>query len=195
MDDFAKIYLNLDELNKKIYGLEEEKLHHREEPSKMAKIIDFNIYYNSGKLTVTKLTSDNISQYQRVIIRANLIDFPAVDSYAVRFHISSPSYATLTEEKPEDFQFSNYMSPEAGSKNSFLVNLTNILGKELKIGAQNACPLMFEIYDGGSSDYTDVSGILLYKTNVSQTYSSDDLTAIFIKLNELNERIHELEAM
>ena len=199
MDDFAKIYLKLDEINRKIYGLEE--IHHTEEHSKMTKIIDFNINYNNGNFTVNKITQDDISQYQRAVIRAKLVDFPTVDSnnkeksYAVRFHISSPSFATLTESKPEDFQLHNYMSPEPGTKNSYLVNLNTILGKELRIGVQNSCPLMFEVYDEGSFDHTDVSGILLYNTNVSQTYLSDDLSAIFIKLNELTERIHELEAM
>lgn len=199
MDDFTKIYKELYDLNRRIYEIEET--HKEEVYTKMTKIIEFNINYNGGRFTVNKLTAGDISQYERAVIKATLVGFPATDgggdpkSYAVRFHISSPEHATLTETSPEDFEFHNYMTPQIGTKNSFLINLNTILGRKLKIGEQNACPLMFEVFDEGSSGHTDVSGINLYRTNISQTYSSDDLSAIFVKLNELSERQHELEAI
>ena len=51
---------------------------------------------------------------------------------------------------------------------------------------------MFSILNGTAELTSDIHNIGLFKTNTSQTFSANDLTGLFIKYNELEERLKEL---
>lgn len=190
MDDFARIYLELDNLNKRIYDM--ETVHPEEGESNMAKILEYTLTYSAGTLTATRTDSQTISQYEKVVIKATLVDFPTND-YATRLHISSATYSDSNEETYDDFQFHSYMLPEGSTKGVFIISLNKTLGDTLTIGDANTCPIMFEVLDESSPLYSNILNIELYKTNTTQSYTPDDLVSIFIKLNELVDRQNELE--
>ena len=137
MDDFAKIYLTLDNLNKRIYDM--EIIHPEERSSNMAKILEYTLTYNAGAINASRTDSQTISQYEKVVIKATLVNFP-VNDYAARLHISPANASEGNEETWDDFQFHNYMLPEGSTKNVFIINLNKTLGDTLTIGNANICP-------------------------------------------------------
>lgn len=194
MDDFAKVYLELYNLNKRIYNMEE--VHSPEkEGSDMTKIIEFELTRNpiTGKVEATMLDYGQISQYEKVVLKVVLIDFPVNNNYAVRLHIATPNHIVSDPTKKEDYQFHNYMIPQSSEPNTFMINFNKIIGNKLNIGEFNHCPLIFEVLDGTGSMLSNQEAIGLYKTNTTQNYGPSDLESIFIKLNELSARQHELE--
>ena len=137
--------------------------------------------------------SKDISQYQEVIIRVQLVGLSEEANKAVRLNISSPSYADgITEVTPDDFEYNVHLIPIVG-QDLFEVRLNEILGNSLKIGELNVCPVMFTATDGNSEWNSNIQSIDLYKTNLDVEYVPNDLSSIFITLADISKRLNALE--
>lgn len=191
IDDFAKIYLELYNLNKRIYNMEETHL--EEVGSKMIKIIKITSEYSGGNISIA-FDNENevISQYEKVVLELKLVGFPT-DDYAVRLHMSSPDYEMPLAPEKDDYQLHNYMIPQSHDFNVFRLPLQKTLGDELSIGTANTCPFIIEVLNEEDSLESNALEIELYKSNTSQAYTVNDLTSMFIKINDLKSRQDKLE--
>lgn len=188
-DDFLDLYLKCYDINKQIY--QKETTHLPMEVNFKMKILEYTLTYSGGDVFASRTDSETISQFDIVGVKTKLVDFPS-DNYAVRMYISSANYSNQNEQNPEDFQFSNYMIPQRENYNYFLSSINKTIGDAITIGNANTMPIMFSILNDTDELTSNVLNIELFKTNTSQTYSTNDLTGLFIKYNELEERLKEL---
>lgn len=191
LDDFSKAYLDIYSLNKRIYEM--ETIHPEEVGTKMVKIVKITATYGGGNVFITfDDPAQVISQYERAVLEVKLVSFPE-DDYATRLHISSSTYSDGEETEKDDFEFHAYMIPQNFDYNVFRLPLQKTLGDAITIGSANLCPFLIEVLNEEDSLESNIETIELYKSNTSQAYTVNDLTAIFIKLNELQARQDELE--
>lgn len=188
-DDFLYLYLKCYDINKQIY--QKETTHLPMEVNFKMKILEYTLTYSGGDVNASRTDSETISQFDIVGVKTKLVGFPS-DNYAVRMHISSANYSNQNEEGPEDFQFSAYMIPQRENYNHFLSSINKTIGDAITIGNANTMPIMFSILNDTDELTSDIHNIGLFKTNTSQTFSANDLTGLFIKYNELEERLKEL---
>ena len=188
-DDFLDLYLKCYDINKQIY--QKETTHLPMEVNFKMKILEYTLTYSGGDVFSSRTDSETISQFDIVGVKTKLVDFPS-DNYAVRMYISSANYSNQNEQNPEDFQFSTYMIPQRENYNYFLSSINKTIGDAITIGNANTMPIMFSILNDTDELTSNVLNIELFKTNTSQTYSTNDLTGLFIKYNELEERLKEL---
>lgn len=188
-DDFLYLYLKCYDINKQIY--QKETTHLPMEVNFKMKILEYTLTYSGGDVFASRTDSETISQFDIVGVKTKLVNFPD-DNYAVRMYISSANYSNQNEENPEDFQFSVYMIPQRENYNHFLSSINKTIGDAIKIGNANTMPIMFSILNDTDELTSNVLNIELFKTNTSQTFSTNDLTGLFIKYNELEERLKEL---
>lgn len=189
-DDFLYLYLKCYDINKQIY--QKETTHLPMEVNFKMKILEYTLTYSGGDVNASRTDSETISQFDIVGVKTKLVNFPDEFNYAVKMHISSANYSNQNEEGPEDFQFSTYMIPQRENYNYFLSSINKTIGDTITIGNANTMPIMFSILNGTAELTSDIHNIELFKTNTSQTFSANDLTGLFIKYNELEERLKEL---
>lgn len=194
MTDFDNIYTELFKLNNQIYNM--ESIHMRKEHDSMIKEVNFELRYVSGSLQLTKLTITPVSQFERVVIRAKVLDYdmdnPAI---ALKMHLASPNYQISNPNNPEDYEFHQYMMPSQEDPFMFEININKIIGDKLTIGNLNSLPTMFQLFDGVGFSNSAPSNVELYKTNTSTSYTSTDMTGVYTKLNELTQRQKGLEEL
>lgn len=188
-DDFLDLYLKCYDINKQIYL--KETTHLPMEVNFKMKILEYTLTYSGGDVFSTRTDTETISQFDIVGVKAKLVNFPA-DNYAVRMYISSANYSNQNEQNPEDFQFSVYMIPQREDYNHFLSSINKTIGDTITVGNANTMPIMFSILNETDELTSNILNIELFKTNTSQTFSPNDLTGLFIKYNELEERLKEL---
>lgn len=188
-DDFLDLYLKCYDINKQIY--QKETTHLPMEVNFKMKILEYTLTYSGGDVFASRTDSETISQFDIVGVKTKLVNFPE-DNYAVRMYISSANYSNHNEENPEDFQFSVYMIPQREDYNHFLSSINKTIGDAITIGDANTMPIMFSILNETDELTSNILNIELFKTNTSQTFSTNDLTGLFIKYNELEERLKEL---
>jgi len=192
MTDFDVVYEELYDTQRRIYSLETEHPSIKEEDY-MTKIITYTIILSGGEITAATADDTDISQYQEVIIRANLTGFEAYSKKALKISISSPSFsAGISEEDEEDFEYTIHMIPIVG-EDLFELRLNELLGTSLTVGELNTCPLMFTASDCSTEYDSNITSIDLYKTNLDTDYVPDDMSNIFITIAKLNTRLLALE--
>lgn len=153
----------------------------------------------SGGLNVAASASnEDISQYQEVIVKANiasaLFDNVIYDGFVVVLHISQPTVSTISDI--DDFDYHIHLRPRIGVPGEYFVNLNEFLGRNLTIGTLNSCQFKFQILAKTSAawdSYVQINTgtIGLYKTNLDYSTKADDLSNAFSVLSELNAKLQE----
>ena len=192
MNDIDYIFTELYNIDKRVYSLGNALI--EKEYTHMVKILNYGLSVVGSTITITPPVDSTVSQYQNILVNAHVSGVDGINK-TIKLSINTPEFATGSEADLSDFNTTIHLSPSIKTVETFSVFLNEIIGNDLEIGVINNCNAMFTIVDGsGGVSKSDVFNISLYKTNVDLSYQPNDITHIFIKLNELTKRLDELEA-
>lgn len=192
MNDIDLIFTELADINERLYDL--ETLHLEKEYGTMTQVLEYGLVLDAGVLTATPTEVYTVSQYEELILKANVSGLAGTNK-TIKLSISSPEYTDGAEAEPDDFEYTMHLIPSVEGSELFTIHLNEFLGESLSIGVLNDCRIMFSIITSNDVEYlSNIVTLGMYKTNTDLSYEPTNLSAVFIKLAELDKRVVELES-